>query len=195
MYQSAVIDNASLIYLSHLHKTKSFFHYLHHLFHTIHFPSEVVREFARGAAKEPHRQWILERLNLEQGFYRLCNSYDSIVMAFVENEKGIDKGEAETYAQLKRVNAHLIISDDKKFVSALKKLDRNVKVYGTLHLACWLELVSLIPNWHGLLKEIHQLRPFQSKELREAYLELAEQLGLSVGKREISKKCSLSKIL
>ena len=195
MYQSAVIDNASLIYLSHLHKRKSFFHYLNNLFHTIYFPSEVVKEYARGSAKEPHREWILQRLNPEQGFYRLCNTYDSFVMITVENYKGIDKGEAETYAQLKKVNAHLIISDDKPYINALKQLDSSIKVYSTLHLICWLEVSGLIPNWLELIREIHKIRPFQSKELREAYLEVAQKLGLSILKKEISKKCSLSKIL
>lgn len=195
MFQTAVIDNASLIYLSHLHKSKSFFHYLSNLFHTVYFPSEVVKEYARGSIAEPHRNWVLERLNPEQGFYRLCNSYDSFVMITVENYKGIDKGEAETYAQLKKVNAHLIISDDKPFIEALKQLDSSIKVYTTLHLICWLEHSKLIPDWNSLVKEIHKIRPFKSKELREAFLQVAEQLGLDISKKTVSAKCSLSKIL
>jgi predicted nucleic acid-binding protein len=195
LIRTAVIDNASLVYLTHLHKSKPFFHYLSSLFHTIYFPSEVVKEYAAGASKEPHREWILQRLTLEQGFYRLCTSYDSFVMVAVENYKGIDKGEAETYAQLKKVNAHLIISDDKPFIDALKQLDSSIKVYSTLHLICWLEHSKLIPDWDGVVRKIHKIRPFESKELREAYLQVAEQLGLSVPKKTISKKCSLSKIL
>lgn len=195
MFQTAVIDNSSLVYLSHLHKQKSFFHYLNNLFHTVYFPSEVVKEFARGSQTEPHREWILQRLKPEQGFYRLCTTYDSLVMSMVENYKGIDKGEAETYAQLKKVNAHLVISDDKKFIVALKQLDINIRIYTTLHLISWLEHSKLIPDWKGLISEIHQLRPFSSKELREAFLQVAEHLGLPVHKKNVSEKCSLSKIL
>ena len=195
MYQTAVIDNASLVYMSHLHKNRPFFHYLSSLFHTIYFPSEVVREYAIGSAKEPHREWILQRLKPEQGFYRLCTSYDSFVMITVENYKGIDKGEAETYAQLKKVNAQMIISDDKPFIAALKQLDSGIKVYTTLHLICWLEHTKLIPNWNELIKEVYRLRPFKSKELREAYLQVAMQLGIFSDKKMISLKCSLSKII
>jgi predicted nucleic acid-binding protein len=195
LFRTAVIDNASLIYLSHLHKSKPFFHYLSNLFDAIYFPSEVVREYAIGAAKEPYRQWILQRLKPEQGFYRLCTSYDSFVMITVEKYKGIDKGEAETYAQLKKVNAHLIISDDKLFIDALKQLDSSIKVYTTLHLICWLEHSKLIPDWNSLVKEVHKIRPFASNELREAYLKVAEQLGLNISKKIVSSKCSLSKIL
>jgi predicted nucleic acid-binding protein len=178
-----------------LHKKKSFFHNLSNLFHTIYFPSEVVIEYAKGAEKEPHREWILSRLNPEQGFYRLCNTYDSIVMITVQNYKGIDKGEAEAYAQSKKVDAHLIISDDKAFNKSLKQLDSGVRVYSTLHLICWLEFSGFISNWNDLIKEIYQLRPFKSKELREAYLEVSEKLGLAVDKKKMGTKCSLSKIL
>ena len=102
MYQTAVIDNASLIYLSHLHKRKPFFHILKNIFQTIYFPAEVIREYATGSGKEPQREWILQKLKTGQGFYRYCTSYDSIVLAMVENYRGIDKGEAESYAQLKK---------------------------------------------------------------------------------------------
>lgn len=195
MSQTAVIDNASLIYLSHLHKKKAFFHYLCNIFSTIYFPSAVVNEYARGTAKEPHREWIIQRLKPEQGFYRLCTTYDSFVMITVENYKGIDKGEAEAYAQLKKVNAHLIISDDKAFIDALKQLDSGIRVYTTLHLVCWLEHARLLPDWKEIINDLYQLRPFKSGELRQAYEQLAEKLGLNISKKQVSEKCSLSKII
>lgn len=195
MYQTAVIDNDSLVNLSYLHKSKPFFHYLNSLFNTIYFPSEVVKEYGFLADKEPHRDWIIQRLKPEQGFYRYCTTYDSIVLAMVQNQKGINKGEAESYAQLKKVNAHLIISDDKAFTVALKQLDSGIKVYTTLHLICWLHLAGLLPDWENMVKDVHKLRPFKSAELREAYATIVEKFSLSITKKEISKKCSLSKIL
>ena len=194
MYLSAVIDNDSLVNLSCLHKTKPFFHYLNNLFDTVYFPSEVVKEYSVHAAIEPHREWILQRLKPEQGFYRYCTTYDSIVMAMLQNRKGIDKGEAETYAQLKKVKAHFILSDDKAFGRALKILDSGIRVYTTLHIICWLEHLKLIPDWNSLVKELSRVMGFKSKELREAYLQTAEQLGLTVVKKEMSKKCSLKQI-
>ena len=195
MLQSAVIDNASLIYLSHLHREKAFFHYLRNLFNTVYVPLEVKNEFVRGAVKEPDRYWIIQRLNPDQGFYRLCTSYDSFVMITVENYKGIDKGEAEAYAQLKKVNAQIIISDDKAFIVALKQLDSGIRVYTTLHLISWLEHAKLLPDWKEMIQAVYLLRPFKSSELRQAYTQLAERLGLNISKKEVSAKCSLSKII
>lgn len=195
MFQSAVIDCASLVYMSHLQKQKPFFQYLHSLFHTLYFPSEVINEYAFGLNLEPHRNWILQRLKPEQGFYRHCNSYDSLIMSFITNQKGIDKGEAEAYAQLKKVNANLIISDDKIFIKAIKELDATIKVYTTVQIICWLEHIHLISDWKSQIKAIHLLRPFSSKELRQAYILMAENLGLQIKKTEISSKCSLVNIL
>ena len=195
MLQSAVIDNASLIYLSHLHREKAFFQYLRNLFSTIYFPSEVVIEYARGAAREPHREWVLQQLRPDYGFYRSCYSYDSIVLAMIATKKGFDKGEAEAYAQLGKVNAQLIISDDKAFIEALKQLNSGIRVYTTLHLICWLEHAKLLPDWKEMIQALFLLRPFKSSELRQAYLQLAERLGLNISKKEVSAKCSLSKII
>ena len=195
MLRTAVIDNSSLIYLSHLHKSKPFFHNLSSLFHTLYFPSEVVDEYAKGAVLEPHREWIIQRLNPEQGFYRFCNTYDSIILNTITGFKGIDKGEAETYAQLKKVNAHLIISDDKPFIVAIKQLDGNLQVYTTLHIISWLEQMKFIPEWNNLIIALHNVRPFKSRELREAYLEVAERLGIFIPKKIVSEKCGLKKIL
>ena len=193
--QTAVIDCASLIYLSHLSENGSFFNYLKNLFHTVYFPTEVVKEFEVGMEKEPQRKLILQRLNPEQGFYRYCTTYDSIVLSQVVNFKGMDKGEAEAYAQYRKVNAHLIISDDKAFIGALKQLDSTVRVYTTLHLISWLEHSKLIPAWDKLVQEVHKVRPFKSKELREAYVKVAEKLGLNIPNKLVSAKCSLTKII
>lgn len=195
MLRTAVIDSSSLIYLSHLHKSKPIFHYLQSLFYTIFFPSEVIDEYVIGSVKEPHREWILQRLKPDQGFYRFCNSFDSIILNTVTGFKGIDKGEAETYAQFKKVQANLIISDDKPFTEAVRQLDSGLRVYSTLHLICWLEHANLIPEWNCLVKELHKIRPFKSKELREAYLKVAEQLGLYIPKKIVSSKCGLKRIM
>ncbi len=195
MYQTAVIDNASLVYLSHLHKTKPIFDSLKNLFSTIYFPLEVVREYAIGAVKEPHREWILERLNPEQGFYSHCSSYDSITLSMVTDFNGIDKGEAEAYAQLRKVNANFIISDDKQFISALNKLDRNIKIYTILHLICWLDQLKLILDWNSLIKDLYIVRKIKSNELIKAYKEVAEKFSLDINKKILSERCSLSKIL
>lgn len=155
-----------------------------------------MNEYAQGARRETHRQWILERVKPDQGFYRFCNTYDPFIMIGVEGRKGIDKGEAEAYAQLKRVNAHIIISDDKLFISALNELDSTIRVYSTLHIICWLDIVELIHhNWNDIINELHRIRPFSSSDIRSAYMDVIRHLGLSVNRKKVSNKCSLSKII
>jgi hypothetical protein len=192
---TAVIDNASLVYLSNLHHRKPFFDYLRNIFYTLYLPTEVVSEYKQGAIKEPYREIILEKIRPETGFLRFCTTYDSIVLALVLDQRGIDKGEAESYAQFRKVNANFIISDDSNFVKAINELDPFIKIYSTLHIICWLHIAGYLPDWQIRIQDLHQIRPFKSTELRTAYLVIAEKLGLAMTKREISKKCSLSKIL
>lgn len=193
--QTAVIDNASLVYLTNLHAKKPFFQQLRYLYQTIYFPSEIINEYGKGLPKQEERSWILSRLNPDVGFYRHCNTYDSITLSIVQGYKGIHKGEAEVYAQYRKVNANLIISDDKEFIEALKGIDKTIRVYTTLHLICHLDHASLLNNWKDLLIELYYCRKFTSEQLRKAYCETAQILGINVHKKTISAKCSLKKIL
>ena len=131
MFTTAVIDNSSLVYLTRLHSISPFFDKLKDILHTLYIPLEIKNEYATGAYKEIEREWILQRLNTEQGFFRLCLSYDSIVLTTVVKHKGIDKGEAEVYAQMLKVETPLIISDDKPFINALLELNKGVIIYNT----------------------------------------------------------------
>ncbi len=166
---------------------------LRNLFNTLYFPSKVVNEYSHGAQKEPHRQWLIDKLRPENGFFRLCTSYDSILLANVQGYKGIDAGEAETFAQLRRVDANIIISDDKEFIAALQGLDPTIKIYSTLHILCWLSLAGLLKDWESAIVGIHRIRKFKSAELRRAYEEVLFANGLSKSKKEISRMCSISK--
>ena len=195
MASSAVIDCDALINFSNLNNIFPLFNKLPSLFQTIYFPTEVVKEYSLGKDKDPHRQILLQKLNPEQGFYRFCTTYDSFVLMEVNRVKGIDKGEAEVYAQMRKVGAQLIISDDKRFIKALKELDRSIIVYTTLHLISIMEVLKVLPDWGSIIKEVHKLRPFSSKDLRIAYVEIIQKYGIQVKKKEISLKCSLKYIL
>jgi len=156
----------------------------------------VKNEYAIGLAKEPKRSWLLNRLNIEQGFYRLCTSYDTFINIVVGKAKGMDKGESECYSQFKKIGAQLLISDDKNFAKAVNDLDKSIKVYNSLHLICWLDILGYLPmGWNSMVKGVYKLRPFQSKDLREAYLEIASKTGIFLDKKKISEKCGLKKIL
>lgn len=156
----------------------------------------VKNEYARGLTQEPTRSWLLDRLNTEQGFYRLCTSYDTFINILVEKSKGMDKGESESYSQFKKLSAQLLISDDKRFTKAVHELDKGIKVYNCLHLICWLDILGYLPmEWTTIVKVVHGVRPFKSKDLREAYLEIASKTSVPLDKKKLNEKCSLKKIL
>jgi hypothetical protein len=193
---SAIIDNTALVYLTQLDDRRPFIELLKHIFYPLYIPMAVKNEYALGMAKEPNRSWLLDRLNTEQGFYRLCTSYDTFVNILVEKAKGMDKGESESYSQFKKIGAQILISDDKRFVNAVNELDKGIKVYSSLHLICWLDVLGFLPlDWKSTLKRVHGVRPFRSKDLREAYIEIASKTGISLDKKILSEKCSLKKIL
>lgn len=195
MSYSAVIDSSSLVYLSQLHKKSLSFDSLQQIFHTIYFPLEVTKEFGSGTGSGPQRTRILERLKTEHGYYRFCTTYDSIVLAMIENYKGIDKGEAEVYAQFKKINAQIIISDDKRFIAAIKQLDKSIQVYTTIHLLCWLEHAGFINEWEDAVRQLHSIRPFKSAELRDAFLLSAKRFSINVPKKIIDRKCSVGRLI
>lgn len=169
---------------------------LREIIHTLYIPMAVKNEYALGLGKEPARSWLLDRVNTEQGFYRLCTSYDTFVNIEVQRVKGIDKGEAECYSQFKKISAQILISDDNAFAKAVSKLDKGIKIYNSLHLICWLDILGYLPtNWNSMIKDFHALRPFKSKDLREAYLEIASKTGVYLHRRKLGEKCSLKEIL
>jgi predicted nucleic acid-binding protein len=193
---SAVIDNTALVYVTQLHDKRSFFDQFKNIFHTLYIPMSVKNEYEKGLSLEPNRSWLLDRLKPDQGFFRLCTSYDSFTLLLVDRFKGMDKGESESYAQFKKISAQLIISDDKAFAKALGKLDPGIKVYTTLHLICWLDILNyLLVEWNSIIKAIHPIRPFRSAELRSAYEDILRKLGIKLSKNTLDEKCSLKAIL
>jgi predicted nucleic acid-binding protein len=191
---TAVIDTPSLIYLLKLEQKKSFLYLLGSLFSVIHFPTEVVKEFAAGDKRESDLEWLLAKLHPHRGFYRYCSTYDSLILGMIVGENGIDKGEAEAYAQYKKIQAHVIISDDKKFEKSICRIDPYVKIYSVLHLLCLLDCQKYIDDWNGIVKQFHSIRKFESADLREAYIAVTKQIGVEMTKKELSRKCSLSKM-
>ena len=166
------------------------------MFHTLYIPMAVKNEYELGSAMEPARTWLLNRIKIEDGFYRLCTSYDTFINIEIQRSKGMDKGESESYSQFKKLSAQILISDDKPFTKAVGQLDRGIKVYNSLHLICWLDILGYLPtDWTSMIKQLHRVRPFRSKDIREAYLDIASKVGVPVDKKKLSEKCSLKGIL
>lgn len=193
MRLTAVIDNATLVNLTKL-KHHNIFNSLRNLFSQIHIPQEVRKEYEVQLSRYPERVWVLERLRLNEGFYSFCTRYDSIMLTVLNGKIGIDKGEAEAVAQHRTVNAHYILSDDIRFKDAIKDIDSRVKVLTTLHLIAMLDIRQLLINSQAIIKDLHSVHPFKSSNIRQAYIESASELGISINKRALNGKCSFKKL-
>ena len=193
MLRTAVIDNVTLVNLTKL-KQHDIFNAIRFLFSQIHIPQEVRKEYEVQLAREPDRAWVLERLRPNRGFYSFCTRYDSATFTLLRGVENIDKGEAEAVAQKRSVEAHYILSDDIKFQIAIKNIDSTIKVFTTLHIIAMLDIRQLIANPESIVKTLHSVHPFKSSQLRTAYTESAKELGITLSKKDLNNKCSLTKL-
>ena len=97
-------------------------------------------------------------------------------------------------SQKRSVEAHYILSDDLKFQSAIKSIDSTIKVFTTLHIIAMLDIREFVTDSESIVKTLHSVHPFKSSQLRTAYIESAKELGITLSKKVLSKKCSLTKL-
>lgn len=190
MLKIAIVDNSTLINLTFV-KHLGIFDYLQNLFSRIHIPTKVKSEYEFVLQHEPDRAWLLERLRPNSGFYSFCTQYDSIVLSMIQSVKHIDAGEAEAVAQLKKVNANYILSDDIKFSNALKAIDPYVKVISTWHVLAMLDLLSIVPDTDEIIQALNNKVSFSKSRLRVAYIDTFRELGIRLSKKHINQKCDL----
>ena len=193
--RKVIIDTSVLICFTEIRSDVDVFGCLRSIFGQVLGPTEIKAEYERGTAKEPQRNWFLERLRPNVGFYALCTRYDSIVLAMLQNIKGIDAGEAEAVAQYNKAGAYYILTDDARFANSIRLVHPEIKVISSLHIIALIDFHGLLPDCQPLKKKIHGKLNYKSKQLREAYAYIAKDLGLSLSGKDISKKTSLKKIL
>lgn len=76
-------------------------------------PEKVRIEYEKQRIREPKRNFILDKLRPNKGFWVLCKRYDSFSNVVLYKYEGIDNGELEIISQSKKTGTKLIISDDK----------------------------------------------------------------------------------
>jgi len=188
--RTAVVDTDSLINLTHLKILKL----LQSLFSQIHIPMEVRKEYELMKHKEPDREWLLERLKPNEGFYSLCTKYDTISFVVLKGLKGIHTGEAEVAAQHLEIGTNYIISDDLSFKESLNRRFPHAKIISTLHIISMLDLHRLIHNRDVLLRTLHLKSPVNIQLLRASYWESAKEYGIHITKKEVNDKNNPVKI-
>jgi predicted nucleic acid-binding protein len=190
---AAVIDNTVLVNLTYL-KDLHIFHDLRSVFSRIHIPMMVRTEYEKMSILEPDRVWMLERLQTYTGFYVLCTRYDTVVLNKLKTVPGIDSGEAEVAAQHERIETQYILSDDRAFQTAIKKMYPAYRILGTLDVIALLDLSFVLRDRDKILTRLFNRHRFDSKGLREAYSSMARHLGLHLRKKDLSAKTSIKSL-
>jgi hypothetical protein len=190
MYRTCVIDNSTLVYLTKLRDLGIFTH-LRSVFNNIYVPARILQEYQKMLPFEPERQWVIDQVSQPNyGFLAYCTKYDSVSLAILETTSGIDAGEAEAAAQHKSVNSQYILSDDAKFITAIRLADRHTRILNTLHIIALLDFNEIIFEPSTFLKTLHQYRPFNEKHLKVAYRDVMQILGIHVPRKTFYKKTS-----
>jgi predicted nucleic acid-binding protein len=187
---TVVVDNTALVNFTYL-RDFGIFGYLRSIFDRMHIPTEVKAEYEKSLAHEPIREWMLEQMFPDRGFYSLCTKFDMVVHSFVKTIEGIDKGEAEIVAQQKALGARCVLSDDKRFTKAIKTVDPYIKVITTLHVIAMLDMNRLLTNREKLLIQLHTKYPFKAGDLKLAYKDTIWEMGIRMSRKEFDRKISL----
>jgi predicted nucleic acid-binding protein len=90
-------------------------------------PIEIKNEVERFRPPETRPEEINNFLNdlelLETGFFRLCSTYDTMLLR--ELEALVDNGEAEVVAQAQKIGAHWIWIDNSRDVAKIERSYRH----------------------------------------------------------------------
>jgi predicted nucleic acid-binding protein len=196
MRRACVMDTSTLVSLTGLYEL-GVFSLLKNLFHRIHIPQAVFREYTDFAVHEPRRHVIIDRIRPNEGFLALCTRYDIVEFEILKTVKGIHEGEAEAAAQHRKVDSHYILSDDNRFKESIQRIDSGFRIISTLHLIAWLDLAGLISpsDRDKSLRAHHDRAPFGSAKLREAYRWTAKELSLDLPKERLNDQSSLKRLL
>lgn len=192
--QIAVIDNDTLNFLTKMERTLPVFPILRSVFQGLHIPTEVKTEFERNMPKDNAHLRVLERIRLSNSFLKLCTTYDIFSKILLEGVKDIDPGEAEAFAQYKKINAHFILSDDTKFALAVRQQDPTARVMDSVTLIALLDQMGLLKDPKNHLKALYKQRTFTPEKLRTAYKDAAWMQGKKLSNRELQRKTNFKSI-
>jgi predicted nucleic acid-binding protein len=192
----AIIDTSFLIYSTRL-KEVNLLKNLRLFFDYILFPKEVRIEFApdENIPENRIRNEILGQIEISQGFYRACDTYDLVVLDILKSIPKIDDGEAEAIAQSQSRLVPFVLIDDKNALKKLPEMFSHIKFYNTLTIVSLLDITGFIDNYNECIRGLYGLRKFKSAELRKAYQVALDHISVSISPKQLSRKSSLKKIL
>ncbi len=191
----AVADSSFLAYAAKM-RSVNLFKRLYLLFDYILFPQKVLSEFTprKDLPENVVRNQIIAQVrSTEEGFFRLCTRIDPSIYNFVKTIDNVDDGEAEAIAQSKTRLINYILIDDYKSRKNLPQDYHYLRYLNSITIVALLDLNGWI-DYQECLKELYQIRKFNSKDLRSAYKSALEHYGLRLTSKALSAKTSLSKL-
>ena len=109
-------------------------------------PLEIRNEVERFRPPETRPEEINEFLNnllINEGFYRICSSYDTMILS--ELESIIDKGEAEIIAQSQKIEQYWIWIDNTRDTAKVEKSYSHFHFHNIITIVYLLHYKGLLP--------------------------------------------------
>ncbi len=162
------------------------------LFSKIIIPEAVKNEFANCPEDRLlKREKFLATLEITgPDFFELCTTYDPIILDFLQYQDKIHLGESEMIAQAQYRDIPAILTDDKACISFIKKHYSHIRLYNSCTLIAMLDVYDLIlPNQYAPLIEACLAQfAFNRNQLKSAYQQAYEMLGISFDKRYVKAR-------
>lgn len=111
---------------------------------------------------------MLEDIYSEGGFYKLCTSYDSVVLNEISLLSKVDSGEAETVAQSLSLDSNWILIDAKKCLKELQPRYPHIRFHNSNVILQMLSEVALIPDTESAFQVLNRVYNFNDQQKEDA---------------------------
>ena len=166
------------------------------IFKTLFVPEAVHYEFLNVKGKLLHaRTRFSDGIKIDKGYYRHCNTYDPIILGSFSRKDGVDPGEAEAISQAAKRGISIIITDDRKCRDYIEKKFAHIKTYSTLTIIALLDLSGWLPDRNKNFQQLYMSCSFTAAQLRVAYIQASQHIGITLKGKALSKKSSLKSII
>ncbi|MBK9014660.1 MAG: hypothetical protein IPM82_11585 [Saprospiraceae bacterium] len=140
------------------------------------------------------RQRFADSISIDYGFYRLCTTFDEIVLGILQTTKGIHEGEAQAIAQAQSVMSFYFLLTMKIAKTPLMKDSPHLRTMGTPTLVALLDVAGFLPNAVAVWQTIHQNHGFTYPQLKDAVKNAFLLLGIGHEKKLWQEKTSWKRI-